>query len=77
MDAERYRTKEEIKMWKGRDPIKRHKKYLLENKIATEKEILTIEEGAKKEIAKAIEFATASPYPDKAQAQEDVYAKVE
>jgi len=76
MDAERYRTKKEIEKWKSKDSIIRHKKYLLDNKVATKEEIRAMEDSVKKTIEKAREFALSSPYPDKGQALEDVYAKI-
>ena len=74
MDAERYRTKEEVESWKAKCPIAAYKKYLLENKITTLKEIEGVEVKVKEEIKKAISFALDSPYPDKAEATTDVYA---
>jgi TPP-dependent pyruvate/acetoin dehydrogenase alpha subunit len=45
-DANRYRTNDEIEMWKNRCPIKRYKAYLLEKNILTENEIDQIEQDA-------------------------------
>ena len=76
MDAERYRTKEEVKEWMGRCPIKVFKKYLSENNIASESEIRAIEDRVRLALEKAKEFALESPYPKKTEATEDVYAPI-
>jgi len=76
MDAERYRTKEEVEEWKTKCPIKRFKKYLIENNITNSSEIKVIEDKVKEEIADANKFAKDSPFPDPGSALEDVYAVV-
>ena len=73
-DANVYRTKEEIEDWKKKDPIERLKKYLIEKKYYSKKELEKIEEEAKEEIEKAVEFANNSPEPSIESALEDVYA---
>lgn len=74
MDAERYRTKEEVEEWKKKCPIVKHKKYLLNNNIASQKEINELEELVKSQIEKASNFAKNSPFPDPSEALDDVYA---
>ena len=74
MDAERYRTREEVEEWKTKCPIKRFKKYLIENSIATSLEIETIEDKVRQEIAQSNKFAKESPFPAPEEALEDVYA---
>jgi len=73
-DANVYRTKEEIEDWKKKCPIKRLRKYLLENEVLTEAEIVKIEEKAKADIEAAVEFADKSPNPPIESLLEDVYA---
>jgi acetoin:2,6-dichlorophenolindophenol oxidoreductase subunit alpha len=72
-DANRYRTKEEIESWKERCPIKNLEKHLLDNKIATEKELEDIEKYAQKAIEAAVEFAESSPYPSVDTVADDVF----
>lgn len=74
MDAERYRTKEEVEKWKNKCPIARLKKYLVENNIFSISEIKDLENGVKREIFKACEFAKASLFPEPEEALNDVYA---
>ena len=73
-DANVYRTKEEIEDWKSKDPIERMKKYLVSEKIFKEAELTAIEEQAKADIEKAVEFANNSPDPELETALTDVYA---
>lgn len=73
-DANVYRTKEEIEEWKEKCPIKRLRKYLLENKISSEDEIAAIEKKAIDDIEAAVEFASNSPDPPIESLLEDVYA---
>ncbi len=73
-DANVYRTKEEIEDWKSKDPIERMKKQLVKEKIFKEEELIEIEETAKADIEKAVEFANNSPDPELETALTDVYA---
>ena len=74
MDAELYRTKEEVESWKKKCPIKRYKKYLLKNNIAIQTEIKDIEKKVKDEIVAASKFAKDSSFPNPEDALRDVYA---
>lgn len=73
-DANRYRTKEEIEMWKEKCPIKRYRAYLLENKILTEEQANQIEKDAYASIDAAVEVAEKYPEPDVDTLEEGVYA---
>ncbi|MDO8685924.1 MAG: thiamine pyrophosphate-dependent dehydrogenase E1 component subunit alpha [Clostridiales bacterium] len=72
-DPQVYRTREEVEAWKGKCPIKRLRKYLLQNGILTEKELDKIEQDAYEEIEEAAQFAIESPEPDPAAVMEDVF----
>ena len=72
-DPRVYRTKEEEKSWKERDPIKQMKKYLIENNIYSADEIKSIDNKKKSEISSIYEKVLNSPYPDLESAEEDVY----
>ena len=74
-DPRAYRTKDEEKQWKERDAIKRFRKWLLENTIATEEEIQTIDKEVENEITEAVEFAESSPYPPLEEIVKDVYVE--
>ncbi len=73
-DANVYRTKEEIEAWKAKGPIKRMRKYLLENGVFSEDEIKAIEDRAKQTIEDAVTFAQNSPYPSIDTIMDDVFA---
>lgn len=71
-DPERYRKPEEVKKWEESDPIGIFRKQLLEKKTATAKALDEIESHVDEEVAKAVEFAEASPEP----AIEDLFADI-
>jgi pyruvate dehydrogenase E1 component alpha subunit len=73
-DQERYRTKEEIKAWKKKDPIKRFQEALIAEGAIGEEEASQIEEQASQTIAEALEYAKASPEPSVDTILEGVYA---
>jgi pyruvate dehydrogenase E1 component alpha subunit len=77
MDAERYRTKEEVVSWREKDPITRHRKYLTASGIVDEKDIKKIEDSVNKSMEKAKDFALNSPYPDRSEATSDIYATLQ
>ncbi len=72
-DPRAYRTKEEEQAWRERDPIPNFARRLQELGIATQEELEAIGKRAQEAIAKATEFALASPMPDPAEVEEDVY----
>ena len=74
-DANRYRTKEEIDEWKEKDPIRRMRTYLQENKTFSARELDAMEEKATQEIEAAVDFARNSADPDLADLSTEVYAE--
>jgi pyruvate dehydrogenase E1 component alpha subunit len=74
-DPERYRKAEEVKQWQESDPIGVFNKYLLEKKVTTRKQLDEIEARVEEEVAKAVEFAEASPEPALSELFTDVYAE--
>lgn len=73
-DPQAYRTKDEVKDWKQRCPIKRHRELLIKEKILSEKEITALEKQAVEDIRKAVDFAEASPEPRIETIYDDLYA---
>ncbi len=73
-DPQIYRTKDEVKEWKAKCPVKSHKEYILKNKIMTTVEIETLEQQAVMDIKAAVEFAENSPEPQIENIFDDVYA---
>ena len=72
-DRQAYRTKEEVREWMNRDPIKFLEKYLREEKVK-EEELENIKKQVEREIEEAIEFALESPEPTLEEARRMVYA---
>ena len=62
-DNRPYRSKEEVKKWKEKDPIKRYRDKLLKDGV-DEKEIKQKEDAVEKVIADAADFALKSEYPE-------------
>jgi pyruvate dehydrogenase E1 component alpha subunit len=62
-DPLRYRSKEEVEERKARDPITFLVSHLIENKMATEKELDEIDGEVAAEIEEAQDFAINSPLP--------------
>ncbi len=70
---EKYRTKEEVKKWRERDPIGLLEKRL-EDEGVDEERIAAIRAAAKATMDDAVKFAEESPDPDLAELLTDVYA---
>lgn len=73
-DARKYRTRDEEKEWKTKDPIELFKNKLIEENMLTEEAFLEIEEQVKKEIEAAVEFAENSPIPGEETLETDIFA---
>jgi len=69
-----YRPKEEVEEWKKKDPIKRLRQQMVQNKMATDAELDEIEQNVLRELDEAVEFAQKSPMPAPEEALEDIYA---
>jgi len=69
-----YRTREEEKEWKARDPILSLERRLKEDRVAAEQEIAAVETRAEQAIRNATDFALQSPWPSPAELYDDVYA---
>jgi len=70
---EKYRTKEEVRKWRERDPIGLLEKRLTDEGV--EEDVLEkIREEAREVVADAVKFAEESPEPDLSELTTDVYA---
>jgi pyruvate dehydrogenase E1 component alpha subunit len=74
-DPERYRKQEEVKEWQEQDPIGIFHAFLTTNKKATVKTLDEIDERARTDVEKAVEFAEASPEPALESLFKDIYAE--
>ncbi len=72
-DAAKYRDKAEEKAWFARDPIRRFRTWLVDNKYFTEDQLTVCGQEVDREVEESIEFAKKSPYPDPEDALKDVY----
>jgi pyruvate dehydrogenase E1 component alpha subunit len=73
-DRNLYRTKEEIEIWREKDPIVRFAKYLMSVGILTEEAAETIKDDAEQQIEAGVNFAEESPEPAIESIEEGVYA---
>jgi pyruvate dehydrogenase E1 component alpha subunit len=62
-DPERYRKHAEVVKWEEEDPIGVFRRYLVENKIASEGELDEQDQLAEESIRQGVEFAESSPEP--------------
>ena len=72
-DPAKYRTKEEVKEWMERDPIRLLAERIYALGIANEEQLKAIDEAAKQEVAGAVNFADESPAPDTDTLFDDIY----
>lgn len=72
-DPAKYRTREELNKYKGKDPIADLKIYMQDNGIGTEDELQAIESRIKNTVEESVKFAEESPYPDESALYEDIY----
>ena len=74
-DSGKYRSEEEINIYKSKDPIKRLKDKALELGIVNEEFFKLTDEKIQKEIKEAIEFASNANEPEIKELYKDVYCK--
>ncbi len=72
-DPSEYRNKSEEERWRKKDPILSFSKWLIDEKIASKKELDQIEQEIEKIVDNAVQFADESPFPEPAALYEDVY----
>jgi pyruvate dehydrogenase E1 component alpha subunit len=70
---EKYRSKDEVKEWRERDPIGLLEHKLIESGKLTEAAVDAIRAEAKRIVDEAVRFAEESPEPDLAEVYTDVY----
>ena len=69
-----YRTAEEIDKWKAKDPIATLRDQVTARGAASEDDFDEIDEEIRAEVAEALEFATASPFPDPSTATNFIFS---
>ena len=68
-----YRTEQEVERWKEKCPIKRFRERLLRENVLTDEAIDRIDSAAQSRADEAVAFARSSPFPELAEAGEDIY----
>src|SRR5690554_242317 len=74
-DPAKYRTKEELQEYQGRDPLITVKAEILDKKYADQKWFDEVEADVKRQIDESVKFAEESPYPYVSEIYKDVYAQ--
>ena len=72
-DPQKYRTKEEVEEYKGRDPITALLQTIKKNNFATDEEINSINQRVDEAVAECVRFAEESPWPSDDEVLKDVY----
>jgi len=75
-DPRVYRTRDEEKIWRARDPIKSFEDRLIEKGVTTPEKVKELEDLVAKEVQEAEEFALSSPYPPVESLYNDVYTEI-
>ncbi|HEX2117919.1 MAG TPA: thiamine pyrophosphate-dependent enzyme, partial [Acidimicrobiales bacterium] len=70
-----YRSREEIKAWRQRDPVPRLKRYVLEQRLLSAREADRVEEAAREEVGDAARRAELADPPESGTASSRVYAR--
>ena len=73
VDPAKYRAKEEVQEWLGKDAVNRLKQKLLDENVLTAEEIRGLENDASAQVEESAKFAVDSDYPVPEEALEDVY----
>lgn len=71
-DPQKYRTKDEVEEYKGRDPIEGVKAALLKEYNVTEDDLKPIDKEVKEIVTEAAQFSQDSPFPDESELWTDV-----
>lgn len=72
-DPQKYRTKEEVEEYRGKDPITSVLQTLKENNFATDEEIKAIDDRISSVVEQSVQFAEESAFPDLNEVYGDVY----
>lgn len=73
-DPEVYREREEVEEWREKDPIESFARRCVDEGVLGEREVQQARELAEEEVARAVEFAEASPEPALDTMYEHLYA---
>lgn len=76
-DPELYRTKEEVALWRGRDPILKLRRQMIDQKMASEDDLNAMDAVIDRVIDESMRFAEESPEPSVEALWQDVYVGVD
>ena len=76
-DPQKYRTKDEVEEYKGRDPVQQVLKTIYEKKYATEEEIAVIDKRVEDAVNQSVKFAEESPWPNDDEVYKDIYRQAD
>ncbi|RYY19515.1 MAG: pyruvate dehydrogenase (acetyl-transferring) E1 component subunit alpha, partial [Chitinophagaceae bacterium] len=76
-DPQKYRTKDEVEEYKGRDPIQQVLKTIYEKKYASEQEIAAIDKRVEDAVNHSVKFAEESPWPNDDEVYKDIYRQAD
>lgn len=74
-DPAKYRTKEELEEYKGRDPLLATKAAIVENNYADEAWFAEVDAEVKQIVNDSVKFAEESPYPTADELYKDIYVQ--
>jgi TPP-dependent pyruvate/acetoin dehydrogenase alpha subunit len=75
VDRAYYRSKDEEDLWRSdRDPLARFGSWLLEQGLADEPVLKTLEDEARAEVEQGVAWALEAPFPDPSEVTDDVFA---
>lgn len=72
-DPQKYRTKEEVEEYRGKDPIANLISGIRKNKFATDEELEAINKRVEAGVIESVKFAEESPWPSDDEVLKDVY----
>jgi pyruvate dehydrogenase E1 component alpha subunit/2-oxoisovalerate dehydrogenase E1 component alpha subunit len=73
-DAQAYVRKEDLEAWRGKDPLERYARVLVESKDATAEQLAAMDDAIGQEVDREVQLAEQSPLPDPEVALQNVYA---
>jgi pyruvate dehydrogenase E1 component alpha subunit len=72
-DPQKYRSKEEVDEYKGKDPLQQVLKTIFNSKYATQEEINAIDKRVEGIVTGSVTFAEESAWPDDSEVLKDIY----
>lgn len=75
-DSSRYRTSDEMRSWRSRDPVSRFRLWLIHKGWWSEAQEQTLRQAARKELIEALEAAAQVPKPPLRDLFTDVYKEM-